>query len=55
MAAPRDGSAGLARLVTRAARGASPDAPTQTLLDVERTAAGIEQRSALYRRESRSP
>lgn len=51
MAASKDGTAGLARSVTRAARAASDDQPLQSLLDDERADASAEQRSALFWRE----
>ena len=51
MAASKDGAAGLARSVTRAARAASDDQPLQSLLDDDRADASAELRSALFWRE----
>ena len=51
MAASKDGTAGLARSVTRAPRSTSADQPLQSLLDDERAKVSAEQRSALFWRE----
>lgn len=51
MAASKDGTAGLARSVTRAPRPAPADEPIRSLLDDQRAELSAEQRSALFWRE----
>ena len=51
MAASKDGTASLARSVTRAPRTTSADQPLQSLLDDERAKVSAEQRNALFWRE----